>query len=168
MIEKYFQFNKIFPTYDHDLIYHNTSFQNVDSIIEKGLLCDNGAKARNGAKDYEGDLLWATKTPKGYGGTTIAFKLKPEWKRYEVNNGLYAIPHNIPPEDIVFIDMPICTTPAEVKLSQIPDLINRFGIEKVKQVASKRMISPFTEEDLQYILDYIQDQQLLEALKRMY
>lgn len=131
----------------YKILYHNTSNENIDSIKTNGLKADAG-KSQGRGKD--GDFVWATETPnlRGYGGNTIAFKVKSDdIDQYKVNNTEYTLPFDIPANDILFIDSFVFPN---VRLSDLSDLVARLG--------KKRVISTFTnnQDKLQgYSLDEI-------------
>lgn len=142
------------PNYDmnidgYKILYHNTSNDNLDSIKANGLKADAG-KSQGRGKD--GDYIWATETPnlRGYGGNTIAFKVKADdAEPYKVNNTEYTLPFDIPADNILFIDSFVFSN---VRLSDLSDLVNRLG--------KQRVISTFTnnEDKLQNVtLDEITD-----------
>lgn len=131
MIDTMPNYNLSIPGYK--ILYHNTNDQAVFSIAVQGLKADAG-KAVGRGKD--GDYVWATSEPnlKGYGGNTVAFKIpEDEADQYKVNNTEYMIPHDIPYEDIIFIDRPIFQ---EIRLSDLPDVVSKFGKEKTINVLS--------------------------------
>lgn len=156
---KILDFNKISPEYQlHDkffnnVFYHNTEYKNLDSIMENGLLCNKG-KEMNRGKD--GDFIWAVTTPnlKGYGGCTVAFKIpnKNDLNKYKVNDDQYTFPFDIPVNDILFIDVPISSIPNS-RISDISELIEKFGKDKVINVLSNKLINDFTKDDLIKIIN---------------
>ena len=131
-----------YPDYNnapHGTIYHNTHLEWVDSIAHNGLLV---SKARQ--LEYSGNMTWATTLPnqKGYGGCTVAFTLDGLKDRYDyemVNNTEYCIYKDIPVQNIVFIDIPVIDGNGIglERLSDIPELIADYGLEKVQNVFNK-------------------------------
>lgn len=157
-IEKIFEFNKVFPTYNSNFIYHNTDYANINNIMKQGLV---HTKGRN-IKEYEGDLLWFTTNPQGFGGTTIAIEYTPDLEQYSVNTIDYTIPYSIKPDDIIFIDPMLFDSSSAIgnntKLSGIKELVEKYGIDKVTRVLHKvehHILKPFTIDDIDYILNYI-------------
>lgn len=152
---KILYFNKVNPKYikDENVFYHNTEFKNLDSIMKNGLLCNKGKELSRGK---DGDFVWAVSTPnlKGYGGCTVAFKLPKniETEKYKVNDDQYTFPFNIPVEDILFIDVPISPINS-CRISDVPELVNKYGEDKVIDVLSKRLINDFTKEDVRVIIN---------------
>ncbi len=127
-----------YPNYQKssNILYHNTKLNNVESILKNGLLVDKSTQL-----EYEGNMIWATSltNQRGYGGVTIAFFTQKIDNMEQVNNSEYVIYQNIPIQDILFIDLPVCGQPSGqvYRLSDIPNLITKFGVDKVIQVCSK-------------------------------
>lgn len=118
----------------YTILYHNTSDNNVDSILVNGLKADAG-KDQNRGKD--GDFVWATNIPnlRGYGGNTIAFKVPSDGiENYKVNDTEYTLPFDIPASDILFVDRFIFPN---TRLSDIPKLLDKFGKDKVIDTFTK-------------------------------
>lgn len=131
----------MYPNYDKvptNTVYHNLHLEYVDFNIHNGILLSNSRQL-----EYSGEMIWATTLPnqKGYGGITIAFTLSglDDKKCEKVNNTEYCIYQDIPVSNILFIDLPVYSSNSgELKrLSDMPRLINRHGIEKVEQVYNK-------------------------------
>lgn len=131
----------MYPNYNNvpsGTIYHNTHLESVDSIAHKGLLISSAKQL-----EYDGNMTWATTVPnqKGYGGCTIAFTLDGlDNKDYEmVNDSEYCIYYDIPTKNFIFIDLPVSGNAGGgiYRLSDIPKLIDKFGLDKVKNVISK-------------------------------
>ena len=146
----------MYPNYDKvptNTVYHNTKLYNIDSIIKNGLLT---SKSR--PLEYTGNMTWATTLPnqKGYGGCTVAFTLDGLDKKNceKVNADEYCIYEDIPTSNILFIDLPVfgSSTGMLKRLSDIPKLIDKFGIEKVEQAYNKY---PNKYIPLDVILQYI-------------
>ena len=122
------------------ILYHNTSSENVDSILKSGIRADAGKEHGRGK---DGDYVWATTTPnqKGYGGNTIAFqidvKLLADNKHWKANDDEYHITKNIPAEDILFVDRPVADNQRE---SDIVNLVRRLGADKVRDVLGRRKL----------------------------
>ena len=134
--------SKNFPDYDLDvpqdrlLLFHNTSQENAEIIAKEGLKADAGSKQGRGK---DGDYIWATSTKnaKGYGGYTVAFIVdKDKAEQYKVNDTEYTLPFDIPASDIMFIDEPIGLN--NYRESDLKELINKFGEDKVAEVLSKK------------------------------
>lgn len=115
-------------------LYTNTPFENIDSILENGI--SHTAGKNRAVKEYEGDAIWFETTPdlQGYGGTTIAVDVKPNKNFDKVNNTQYMVYEDIKPEDIKFIDRPLFDN---IRTSDLPALIEQFGVEHVKDVVHK-------------------------------
>lgn len=132
----------IYPDYNKvskGTIYHNTHLEYVDSIAHNGLLISKSKQL-----EYQGNMTWATTLPnqKGYGGCTIAFTLDGLKDRYDyemVNNTEYCIYKNIPVNNILFIDLPVVygNGIGLTRLSDVPGLIDEYGLEKVQYVFNK-------------------------------
>lgn len=126
---------KIEPPKGKIILYHNTSNENIQSILANGLKASAG-KSQGRGKD--GDFVWATSTPnlKGYGGNTIAFETDLEKaNQYKVNNDQYTLPYDIPKEDILFVDKFFWDN---YRLSDLPELIKKYGKDKVITIISKK------------------------------
>ena len=145
-----------YPDYNkvpNDTVYHNTKLYNVDSIIKNGLLLSKSTHF-----EHTSNIIWTTILPnqKGYGGVTVAFTLSGlDDKKYQkVNDTQYCIYQDVPVSNILFIDLPVygLANDKHDRLSDIPRLINRFGIEKVEQVYNK---APYKYIPLDMILQYI-------------
>lgn len=128
-----------FPNYEHipnNTLYHNTHLENVDSIMKTGLKIKNSKQL-----EYSGNMLWSTSVPnqKGYGGVTVAFTLNNISNYEQVNLDEFCIYEDIPVDNILFIDLPVCgTTFHTYRLSDIPKLISKFGEDKVISVCNKQ------------------------------
>lgn len=135
------------------VLYHNTTSKNIDSIIKNGIKATAGKTQGRG---LDGDFVWATSTPnlKGYGGNTVAFKIKKDIaEQYKVNSDEYTIPFDIPASDILFIDRYIVDN---YRLSDIPNIVNKFGKDKVIKVYTNRQdkfVNGYTLQDLINIID---------------
>lgn len=133
----------MYPNYDkvpNGTIYHNTHLEYVDSIAHKGILISNAKQL-----EYQGNMTWATTLPnqKGYGGCTVAFTLDGLENKYDyemVNNTEYCIYKDIPTRNILFIDLPVVDGNGLplTRLSDIPELLNDYGYDKVKKVFEKQ------------------------------
>lgn len=146
-----------YPNYDkvpNGTIYHNTHLEYVDFNIHNGILLSNSRQL-----EYSGEMIWATTLPnqKGYGGCTIAFTLDglKDKQDYEmVNNTEYCIYTDILPDRILFVDLPVVDGNGLplTRLSDIPELLNDYGYDKVKKVFEKQT---YQYIPLDYILPYI-------------
>lgn len=134
---KHFQY----PDYNNvpnGTLYHNTHLEYVDSIAHNGLLVSKSKQL-----EYSGNMTWATTLPnqKGYGGCTVAFTLDGLEDRYDyeqVNSQEFCIYKDIPTKNILFIDLPVAEDSGGwERLSDIPHLINEYGLEKVQKVFNK-------------------------------
>lgn len=122
-------------------LFHNTHLEYVNSIAHKGLLTSQSKQL-----EYSGNMTWATSVPnqKGYGGCTVAFTLEgldANVRDYEqVNNDEYVIYVDIPVKNVLFIDLPVVDGNGLTltRLSDIPRLIDRHGIDKVLKVFAKQ------------------------------
>lgn len=136
-------------------IYHNTHLEYVDSIAHNGILTSKAKQL-----EYSGNMTWATTLPnqKGYGGCTVAFTLDGLEDRYDyekVNNTEYTIYTDIPTKNILFIDLPVVDGNGLplTRLSDIPELLEEYGYNKVKKVFEKQMHQYIPLDD---IIPYIQ------------
>lgn len=142
----------IFPNYkkNNNILYHNTNLENVDNISKVGL---NVAHKRY-VTEYEGNMIWATSTGnlKGFGGCTVAFS-KTNLKHIEkVNEDEYCIYENIPISNIKFIDIPLnYEANRTYRLSEIPILINKYGVEKVVTNLNKFKLTIPIETVIKYV-----------------
>lgn len=137
-ILKHFQY----PNYNNvpsDVLYHNTHLEYVDSIAHNGILVSKAKQL-----EYSGNMTWATTLPnqKGYGGCTVAFTLDGLKDRYDyeqVNSQEFCIYVNVPVKNILFIDLPVVNGNGIglTRLSDIPALIEDYGLEKVQKVFDK-------------------------------
>lgn len=132
-----------YPDYNNvpnNTIYHNTHLEYVDSIAHNGILISKSKQL-----EYQGNMTWATSLPnqKGYGGCTVAFTLDELEDKYDyekVNDVEYCIYKDIPVKNILFIDLPVVGDSDGFRferLSDIPKLIDKYGIEKVQNVFNK-------------------------------
>ncbi len=147
-----------YPNYNKvpkGVLYHNTHLEYVDSIAHKGILVSNAKQL-----EYSGNMTWATTLPnqKGYGGCTVAFTLDGLADRYDyeqVNNQEFCIYTDIPVKNILFIDLPVMDVHGNglKRLSDIPKLIEKFGLEKVQKVFNQH--SEYVYMSLEDILPYI-------------
>ena len=148
---KYILDNFQYPDYDNvpsGTIYHNTHVEYIDSIAHNGILISKAKQL-----EYSGNMTWATtlKNQHGYGGCTVAFTLDGLENTYDyekVNNSEYCVYKDIPVENILFIDIPVIEGGGMglERLSDIPELIKDYGLEKVRKVFSK-----YSNQDNEYI-----------------
>lgn len=142
----------IFPNYkkNNNILYHNTNLENVDNISKVGL----DVTHKRYVTEYEGNMIWATSTGnlKGYGGCTIAFS-KTNLKHIEkVNEDEYCIYENIPSSSIKFIDIPLNYEANHTyRLSEVPLLITKYGVEKVVTNLNKFKLTIPIETVIKYI-----------------
>ena len=146
-----------YPDYDkvpNGTIYHNTHLEYVDSIAHNGILISKSKQL-----EYQGNMTWATTLPnqKGYGACTVAFTLDGLENKYDyemVNNTEYCIYKDIPTKNILFIDLPVVDGNGLplTRLSDIPELLNDYGYDKVKKVFEKQTYQYIPLDD---ILPYI-------------
>lgn len=113
------------------ILYHNTSVNNLDSILRDGLLVSRSNS--EDASNYK--CIWATDRPLRleYGGVTLQINL-PDNIRYEEDEGYYLIYDDIPPQYIKIIDYPLFKEKLSYKLSDIRNLMDRYPKEKIKQL----------------------------------
>ena len=146
-----------YPNYNNvpnNTIYHNTHLEYVDAIAHNGLLISKAKQL-----EYSGNMTWATTLPnqKGYGGCTVAFKLDGLKDRYDyemVNNTEYCIYKDVPAKNILFIDLPVAEVSGGIeRLSDIPQLIDEYGLEKVQNVFNKYYDNQYIP--LEALLPYI-------------
>ena len=140
-----------FPTYTNQpptTLYHNTKLANVESILANGILL---AKAR--FPEYEGKGIWATTNEpgKGYGGRTVAFNSEG-YDLENVGGGDYRVWQDIKPEDILFVDFFVTSNN---RLSELPKLIQRLGIDKVMQVVKSVCDKGVTDVPYEVIEDLV-------------
>lgn len=139
-------YNNQFPHYPLEdnngkqYMYHNTDAKNIPSIIENGLRTGQNLKSYSKSPE-EGNVIWCDDNnaeSSGFGGSTVVFSIpKEDAEKYKVNSTQYAIPYDILPKDILFIDRLICSQPS-IKVSDIPAYVNKFGKDKVIDVISKK------------------------------
>lgn len=132
----------MYPNYNKvpkGTIYHNTHLEYVDAIAHNGILVSKAKQL-----EYSGNMTWATtlSNQKGYGGCTVAFTLDGLEDRYDyemVNSVEYCIYKDIPAKNILFIDLPVVDGSGIglTRLSDIPELIEEYGVEKVQNVFNK-------------------------------
>lgn len=112
-------------------LYHNTSTENLPSILKHGILMarPNSPRERKaGYKDYEGDIIWtSTKPGRGYGGNTIAFDVPKTHRMEKVNDDEYILYDDVKPENFKFVDK-MFTSRGE--LNKISDLKKYVDIAK--------------------------------------
>lgn len=130
-----------FPDYakyanDDTIMYHNTPYRNVDSIVKNGLRCDL-AKADISSTGVI-KHTWATNVPydqNKYGGCTIAFRLDTDSVRaFQQNTDQYTIIDDVTPNDIVFVDTFVSDREGLLRVSDIPRLIKRGGEQHYRDV----------------------------------
>ena len=128
-------------------LYTNTKAENINSILKDGLLID---KAKE--KEYDGKMTWFETTPdlKGYGGTTIAVDVPKNLNMEKLNNTQYGVYDNISPDNIVFIDKPAFNN---YRTSDIQELVDKFGKDKVLEVFDKSNNKSITREELENIIN---------------
>lgn len=124
--------NMEFPDYEgqpSSTLYHNTKLKNLKGILTQGIKLSAARYA-----DYEGNGIWTTTKPgKGYGGVTIAFN-STGYDLEDVSGGDFRVWQDVRPEDIIFVDFFVTTNN---RISEVPDLIKRYGAEKVFSVLKK-------------------------------
>ena len=146
----------MFPDYNknNDILYYNTPLENVDNISKVGLNVANKRYHKRYATGYEGNMIWATSTGnlKGFGGCTVAFS-KTNLKHIEkVNADEYCIYENILASNIKFIDIPLnYEANRTYRLSEIPMLINMYGVEKVVTDLNKFKLTIPIETVIKYV-----------------
>lgn len=127
------------PKKGYGILYTNTPNNNVDIINKEGLKVGQNLKAYGSSPD-EGMYIWTdSRNPKtsDYGGNTVAFQVPlEEIKRGTVNNTQVIIPHDIPREDILFIDKIYNYDPV-IKSSNLEDYVNKYGAEKTLEVLGR-------------------------------
>ena len=161
-----------YPNYSNvpnNTLYHNTHMEYVNNIAHSGILISKSKQL-----EYSGNMTWATTLPnqKGYGGCTVAFTLDGLADRYDyeqVNNQEFCIYTDIPVKNILFIDLPIMDVHGNglKRLSDIPKLIEKFGLEKVQKVFNQ--YSKYVYIPLKDVLPYIGiqiDESLVESVIR--
>jgi hypothetical protein len=150
--------NFMYPDYNRvpkETIYHNTHLESVNNIAHNGLLISKSKQL-----EYSGDMIWATTLPnqKGYGGCTVAFTLEGLEDRYDyemVNDTEFCIYKDVPAKNILFIDLPVAEIGGGIeRLSDIPQLIDEYGLEKVQKVFNKYYNNQYIP--LESILPYIE------------
>ena len=140
------------------ILYHNTTNENALKIEQEGIKIGQRLDSYKVSPE-EGNVIWAINKEgaKGYGGCTIAFYIDDEEaKQYQVNDTDYTIPRDIPAEDIQFIDYCVWTNGGEpYRISDISDLIKKFGVDKVINVISTKgsLYKPFDKESAIKLVD---------------
>lgn len=134
-----------YPDYaslDSDVVFHNTRISNVFGILNNGLLVDH-------TRNNDGSIWCSLKPHKeGYGACTVALISN---ESEIVSDSECIIHHDVPTSDILFIDVVAYYSDSGTyyRLSDIPNLIKRFGEDKVINVLNKpQMKSLYPIEDL--------------------
>lgn len=135
----------LFPDYSikpkkgYGILYTNTPNDKVDIIKKEGLKIGQNLEAYGPSPD-EGMYIWTdSRNPKesSYGGNTVAFQVPlDEIKQGTVNNTQVIIPHDIPREDILFIDKIYNYDPV-VKASNLKRYVDKYGVEKTLEVLGR-------------------------------
>lgn len=163
-------YNNRWPDYNmtapegYTILYTNTKSENIDAIMTDGLKVGLNADGYRLSPE-EGNQVWTdTRSPgsMAYGGNTVAFKVKnEEAEASKVNDTQHAIPHDIAPEDIMFVDK-VLKSDSGVKVSNLPEYIEKFGEEKFITVAAKTG-DGFSEQELRNLIAVYKSQSAAPA-----
>lgn len=117
-------------------LYHNTSKEGLDKILEEGL------DPTKNTQSSEGHITWLdTELHRGYGGHTIFVDMPiEEMKFYKVNSTQYTYPFLIEPEKIKVSEVPIISkiNASAHRTSEVIKWINDYGIDRVNQLRQKK------------------------------
>ena len=163
-------YNNQWPDYDmaapegYTILYTNTKSDNIDAIMADGLKVGLNADGYRLSPE-EGNQVWTdTRSPgsMAYGGNTVAFKVKnEEAEAGKVNETQHAIPHDIAPEDIMFVDK-VLKSDSGVKVSNLPEYIEKYGEEKAITVTAKTG-DGFSEQELRDLISVYKSQSAAPA-----
>ena len=136
-------------------LYHNTSNENAIKINKEGIIAGKRLVIYGKDSEAEGSGIWCTSIKgHGYGGATITFQIEENDENLKKqNNTEYILYRNIKPNEIIDIDLIIANINTSeghlTKESDIPNLINKFGKEKVLNVFKKaNFLYPYNYDEL--------------------
>lgn len=155
-----------FPVYEKinwkNHFVHNTTSNNLDSIVSDGILI---------SKNTSNSFTWAVNPTKidtpnlsrawsGYGGNSIVFKY--DGKKGRLNDREFAIFDDIPPKDIVFIDMIMATEGgdnAPHRMSEVLDMCREYGYQEIYDCYYTEELKPsfLTMEQYQRLFDFVKE-----------
>lgn len=133
-------------------LYHNTTNENAIKINKEGIIPGKRLSAYGKGSEAEGSGIWcSTVRGYGYGGATITFEVEDNDESVQQQNDTeYMIFRTIQPKEIVDIDLQVSTItstgPHNTMESDIPQVINKHGKDKVLQVFKKhenKFIKPY-------------------------
>lgn len=136
-------------------LYHNTSNENAIKINKEGIIAGKRLVIYGKDSEAEGSGIWCTSIKgHGYGGATITFQIEESDENLKKqNNTEYILYRNVKPSEIIDIDLIIANINTNeghlTKESDIPNLINKFGKEKVLNVFKKaNFLYPYNYDKL--------------------
>ena len=115
------------------VLYHNTSYKNLDDILKYGLLVN---KSRSEEKSNF-RATWVSITPvKGYGDVMLTLEIPNNIAMEKVNDSEYVIYEDIPPKYITHITYPLNNLHT-ITNDNLSDYIRKYGKDKVREVLRK-------------------------------
>jgi len=137
-------------------LYHNTSKDALNSILE------NGLDPSKNTQFSEGEVTWLDTQPcNGYGGHTIFVDMPiDKMKPYKVNSTQYIYPFLIEPEKIKVCEVPIIhpSNGGPFRTSDIIRWINNSGIDVINKLREKKYYKFDQENWDKYIEPLIKSQ----------
>ena len=116
------------------VLYHNTSYKNLDDILKYGLLVN---KSRSEEKSNF-RATWASITPiKGYGDVMLTLEIPNNIDMEKVNDNEYVIYEDIPPKYITHITYPLNNLHTITNIWAAKKMAEKYGKDKVREVLRK-------------------------------